>query len=110
LTSKIAIGALVAVAVAVASEPESTRVLENDLVTVLLGDAQIRVTGDDGQARVVDRHHGEVRWMDPVGGHTVENVGVADLLAIRVEIKQARVASKLRRSMYDTRAAGSGRA
>jgi len=58
-------------------------------VTVLLGDAQIRVTDDEGQARVVDRHHGEVRWMDPVGQHNVENVGTAELLAIRVEIKRA---------------------
>jgi len=58
-------------------------------VTVLLGDARIRVTDGEGQARVVDRHHGEVRWMDPAGQHTVENVGETELLAIRVEIKRA---------------------
>ena len=56
-------------------------------VAVLLGDARIRVTDDAGQAQVVDRHRGEVRWMDPVGPHTVENVGETELLAIRVEVK-----------------------
>ena len=58
-------------------------------VTVLLGDAQIRVADDEGQTQLADRHHGEVRWTDPVGQHTVENVGKTELLAIRVEIKQA---------------------
>jgi quercetin dioxygenase-like cupin family protein len=57
-------------------------------VTVLLGEAQIRVTDDAGQSRVIDRHHGEARWMDPVGQHIVENVGKTELIAIRVEIKQ----------------------
>jgi hypothetical protein len=58
-------------------------------VTVLLSDAQIRVVGDDGQPRGGDRREGDVRWMDPTGQHTVENVGQTELLAIRVEIKQA---------------------
>jgi hypothetical protein len=58
-------------------------------VTVLLSDAQIRVVGDDGQPRGGDRREGDVRWMDPTGRHTVENVGQTELLAIRVEIKQA---------------------
>ena len=60
-------------------------------VTVPLSDTQIRVTDDDGQTRDVDRHKGEVRWMDPTGRHTVENVGKTELLAIRVEIKKAPV-------------------
>ena len=58
-------------------------------VTVVLSDTQIRVVVDDGQTRDGDRNEGGVRWMDPSGRHTVENVGNSDLLAIRVEIKQA---------------------
>ena len=56
-------------------------------VTLLLSYARIRVTYDEGQPSVYDRHHGEIRWMDPVGQHTMENLGKTELIAVRVEIK-----------------------
>ncbi len=58
-----------------------------DHVVYALGDAKVRMTGEDGKSADVDIKKGGTRWQ-PAVTHKTENVGTTTLHAILVELKE----------------------
>jgi quercetin dioxygenase-like cupin family protein len=58
-----------------------------DHVVYALGDAKVRMTGEDGKSTDVEIKKGGTRWQ-PAVTHKTENVGTTPLHAILVELKE----------------------
>ncbi len=59
-----------------------------DHVVYALGDAKVRMTGEDGKSADVEIKKGGTRWQ-PAVTHKTENVGTTPLQAVVVELKEA---------------------
>jgi beta-alanine degradation protein BauB len=58
-----------------------------DHVIYALGDAKVRMTGEDGKSADVDIKKGGVRWQ-PAVTHKTENVGTTHISVVLVELKE----------------------
>lgn len=58
-----------------------------DHVIYALGDAKVRMTGEDGKSTDVDIKKGGTRWQ-PAVTHKTENVGTTPINVVMVELKE----------------------
>ena len=58
-----------------------------DHVIYALGDAKVRMTGEDGKSADVDIKKGGTRWQ-PAVTHKTENIGTTPISVIMVELKE----------------------
>lgn len=58
-----------------------------DHVIYALGDAKVRMTGEDGRSAEVDIKKGGTRWQ-PAVTHKTENIGTTPISVVLVELKE----------------------